>query len=171
MELQRPWGVFEHTTETLPVLQNVGSRLGDFWKRTEMLSHLNLEWADERSWRRKVIFRSEDLSKKWPQEWLELAGSWALEGVLTLSDKSGKTWLWCHSGLTTLELGKSWGTSCLACCYAILASQARRTLRKVPLSCVEDFSVKWGLGTWGRYSRSTWVTLAPEAWGIPFFIS
>jgi hypothetical protein len=33
----------------------------------------------------------------------------------------------------------------------------------VPLSCVEDFSVKWSLGKWGRYIRSTCVTLAHQA--------
>jgi hypothetical protein len=42
-----------------------------------MSSHLNFEQADERSWRRKVVLRSEDLARKWPQEWLEQAGGWA----------------------------------------------------------------------------------------------
>jgi hypothetical protein len=44
-------------------------------------------------------------------------------------------------------------------------SQLRgRTWRKVPLSCVEDFSVKLDLGKWGR-----WVTFPHQDWGIPFF--
>jgi hypothetical protein len=33
----------------------------------------------------------------------QVAGDWrgrTLEGVLTWSDQSGKTWFWCHSGLT-----------------------------------------------------------------------
>jgi hypothetical protein len=67
--------------------------LGVLWKRTEMSSHLNLEQADEGTWRKKAILRSEDLARKLPQKWLELGGGRALEGVLTQSDQSGKTWL------------------------------------------------------------------------------
>jgi hypothetical protein len=48
--------------ETIPVLQNVGSRLGVLWNRTEMSSHLNLEQPDEGTGRRKAILRSEDLA-------------------------------------------------------------------------------------------------------------
>jgi hypothetical protein len=58
--------------ETLPDLQNAGSRLGVLWYRTEMSSHLNLELADEGTWRRKAILRSEDLARKLPHKWLEL---------------------------------------------------------------------------------------------------
>jgi hypothetical protein len=79
--------------ETLPVLQNAGSRLGVLWNRTEISSHFNLEQADERTWKRKVILRSEDLARNWPQEWLEPGGSWAFKEVLKQSDQSGKTWL------------------------------------------------------------------------------
>jgi hypothetical protein len=79
--------------ETLPVLQNADSSLGVLCNRTAVSSQLNIEQADERSWRRKVIFRSEYLARKWPQECLEPGGGWALEGVLMLSNQSGNTWL------------------------------------------------------------------------------
>jgi hypothetical protein len=72
-------------------------------------------------------------------------------------------------GSLPLELGESWGSSCLACCYGSPASQAERSWRKVPLSCVEDFSVKWVLGKQSRDSRSTWVTWPHQDWGILFF--
>jgi hypothetical protein len=39
------------------------------------------------------------------------------------------------------------------------------------LSCVKDFSVKWGLGNLGRDIRSIWVTGAYQDGGIPFFIA
>jgi hypothetical protein len=72
-------------------------------------------------------------------------------------------------GSRTVELGESWGSCCLARCYGSPASQAERSWRKVPLSFLEDFSLKWGLGKWGRLSRTTWVTWAHLDWGIPFF--
>jgi hypothetical protein len=51
---------------------------------------LNLEQANEGTWRRKAILRSEGLARKLPHKWLELGGSGALEGVLIQSDKSEK---------------------------------------------------------------------------------
>jgi hypothetical protein len=72
-------------------------------------------------------------------------------------------------GSLPLELGESWGSSCLACCYGSPASQAGKRWRKVPLSCVEDFSVKWGLGKWSRDISSAWVTWGHQDWGIRFF--
>jgi hypothetical protein len=57
-----------------------------------MSSNLNLEQADEGTWRRKVILRS-DLARKLPHMWLEPGGGGALEGVLMQSDQSGKPWL------------------------------------------------------------------------------
>jgi hypothetical protein len=87
-----------------------------------------------------------------------LTDSWrvgTLQGVLMQSDQSGKTFWLCHNVLTAPWFGESWGSSCLACCYGSPASHAGRSWRKVPLSCVEDFSVKWGLGKWGKDSKST----------------
>jgi hypothetical protein len=36
-----------------------------------MSCQFNLELADEGTWRRKAILRSEDLVRKLPQKWLE----------------------------------------------------------------------------------------------------
>jgi hypothetical protein len=67
--------------ESLPVLQNVGSKLGVVWNRAEISPHLNLEQADEGTWRRKVILRS-DLARKLPHKWLEPGGVKALRECL-----------------------------------------------------------------------------------------
>jgi hypothetical protein len=48
-------------------------------------------------------------------------------------------------GSALLKHGESWGSSWKTCCYGSKASQAGRSMRKVPLSYVEDFSFKWGL--------------------------
>jgi hypothetical protein len=72
-------------------------------------------------------------------------------------------------GSLPLELGESRGSSCLACCCGSPGCKAARNWRKLPLSCVEDFSVKCVLGTQGRCSRSTWVTSTHQNWRIPFF--
>jgi hypothetical protein len=58
-----------------------------------MSSYLNLEQADEGTWRKNAILRSEDLARKLPQGWLDPGGGGALEGVLMLSNQSGKTWM------------------------------------------------------------------------------
>jgi hypothetical protein len=58
-------------------------------------------------------------------------------------------------GSLLVEFGGSWGSSCLVCCYGSPASQAGRRWRKVPPSCVEDFSVKWGLGKRSRDLRTS----------------
>jgi hypothetical protein len=40
-----------------------------------------------------VILRSECLARKMPQEWLKPGWGRAIEGVLTQSDQTRKTWL------------------------------------------------------------------------------
>jgi hypothetical protein len=95
----------------------------------------------------------------------------ALEGVLMLSDQSGRHCCDVTVGSLPLELGEFHGSSCLACCYGSPGSKAGRTWGKVPWSCVEDFSVKLGLGKRHRYSMSTWVTWAHQDWRIPFFMA
>jgi hypothetical protein len=65
--------------ETLLVLQNGGSKLEVLWNKTEMSSHLNLEQAEEGTWRRKAILRSESLAWKLPHKWLELGDGGALK--------------------------------------------------------------------------------------------
>jgi hypothetical protein len=96
--------------ETLPALQNEGSRLGAVQNRTEMSSQLNREQADEGNWRRRVL-RSEDLARRLAHKWLASGGGGALEGVHTPSDQSGKTWLLCHSGLTAPDSQRQKGGS------------------------------------------------------------
>jgi hypothetical protein len=71
----------------------------------------------------------------------------------------------------SIPLGESKRSSCLDCCYGSPGWKAAISWRKLPLSYVEHFSVKWGLGTWGRCSRSTWVTWAHQDWGISYFIA
>jgi hypothetical protein len=98
-----------------------------------------------------------------PGDWRERVLKW----VLSQSKSSGQMWLWCHSGLTDLEVGESWGSSCLACCYGTPASQAGRSWRKVPLICVEVSSVKWDLGKCGEFrAGAPWVTWAHQIGGI-----
>jgi hypothetical protein len=59
-----------------------------------MSSLLNLEQTEERNWKRRAILRSdEDLAWRLVHKWLAPGGGEALEGVLTQSDQSGKTWL------------------------------------------------------------------------------
>jgi hypothetical protein len=58
--------------------------LGVLWNRTEMSSHLNLEQADEGTWRRKVILRSQDLARKLPHKWLEPGGGRAWRDCLCI---------------------------------------------------------------------------------------
>jgi hypothetical protein len=58
-----------------------------------MSCQFNLELADEGTWRRKAILRSEDLVRKLPHIWMETGGGGALEGVLMWSVLSGKTCL------------------------------------------------------------------------------
>jgi hypothetical protein len=58
-----------------------------------MSSHLNLVQAEEGTWRRKAILKSEDLARKLQQEWLEQEEGGALEVVLMQSNQPGKTWL------------------------------------------------------------------------------
>jgi hypothetical protein len=89
--------------------------------------------------------------------------------VLMMSDQSGHMGGDVTVGSAPLYVREYWGSSCLACCYGCPASQAGISWRKVAWSCVEDFSVMLGLGKWGRYSRSTWVTWGQHYWGIPFF--
>jgi hypothetical protein len=72
-------------------------------------------------------------------------------------------------GSLPLELGKSWGSACLAWLLWQPSLPAGRSWRKVPLTCVEDFSVKCALGKWSRDIGSTWVTGAHQEWGFPFF--
>jgi hypothetical protein len=92
MFLNSPW-------ETLPVLHSVGSRWGVLKNRTEISCQVNLKWADQGTWRRKAILRSEDLVWNLPHKQLETGWRGTLEGMDLRSDQSGKTWLWCHSGL------------------------------------------------------------------------
>jgi hypothetical protein len=58
-----------------------------------------------RSWRGNLEDKSSaDSIRSCQMSGTQVAGAWrrwGLEGVLTLSHQSGKTWLWCHSGLTT----------------------------------------------------------------------
>jgi hypothetical protein len=96
-------------------------------------------------------------------------GGGAIEAVLTWSVQSGKTWLWCYSGLTALGTWRVLRQSCLSCCYGSSASQAGTSWRKLSLSCVEDFSFNWTLRSQGRCHRSIQVTWAHQDWGIPFF--
>jgi hypothetical protein len=58
-----------------------------------MSGQFNLERAEEGTWRRKAIPRSQDLARKLPQKWVETGGAVALDLVFTWSDQSGKTWL------------------------------------------------------------------------------
>jgi hypothetical protein len=37
------------------MLKNVGARLGVVWNRTEISSHLNLEEAEEGTWRTRAV--------------------------------------------------------------------------------------------------------------------
>jgi hypothetical protein len=61
-----------------------------------------------------------------------------LTPVLMWSDQSEKTWLWCHSGHISPELGVSLGNSCLVCCYGQQASQWKKLQEGAPALC-ENF--------------------------------
>jgi hypothetical protein len=93
---------------------------------------------------------------------------WECLSVLTFQEQHG-----CDVtvGWPPLELGESWGTSCLVCCYGSPASHAGRSWRMVPLSCLKDFSFNCGIGRQGSYGCSIGVTWAHQDWGIPFFMA
>jgi hypothetical protein len=66
--------------------------LGVVWNNPEILFWLNLEQTQEGNWRRRVILKSEDRERKLEHEWLAPGGGGVIEGGLTQSDQSGKTW-------------------------------------------------------------------------------
>jgi hypothetical protein len=155
---------------TLPILQNAGSRLAVLWNKTEMSSKLNQKQADEGNWRRRAI--NPLITRSWQEtgiKWLAPAGVGPQRECLCSPANQERLVADVTVGSPPMDLWESWGSSCLACCYGSPVSQAGRSRSKVPLSCVEDFSVKWSLGKWGWDSRSTWVTWARQDWGIPFF--
>jgi hypothetical protein len=92
-----------------------------------------------------------------PGNGTQVAGGWrggAFDGLLSSPTNQER-----HGGGVTvdslsLELGESWGSFCLAFCYGSPASQAGKSWRKVPLSCLEDFLVRWGLEKRSRNIRN-----------------
>jgi hypothetical protein len=54
-----------------------------------MSSQLNLEQDEDGNWRTRAMLRSKELARSLVHKWLMPGGGGALEGVLTLSHKSG----------------------------------------------------------------------------------
>jgi hypothetical protein len=50
---------------------NCGCQIGVLWNRKEMSSQFHLEQAEEGTWRRKAMLRSEYLARSMSQKWLE----------------------------------------------------------------------------------------------------
>jgi hypothetical protein len=149
--LYSPW-------ETLPILHTVGSWLGDRWKKTVMSCQFNHDQADKGTRGRNSILRSEDLVRKLPHSSWRLEGEgpsgsgnmvWPIRKDLVVMSE----WAHCSWNLESPEAAPAWPFY-----YGSPVSQTGRSWREVPLSCVEDFSVKWALGKHGRSRRSTWVT-------------
>jgi hypothetical protein len=103
-----------------------------------------------RSWWRKLEERIDPQNRRYFQETgTQEASSWmgrGLRGSAYAVQPIRKDLVVVSVGSAPLKLGESWGSSCKACCYGSLARQAGRSRRKVPLSYVDDFSVKCGLG-------------------------
>jgi hypothetical protein len=121
-------------------------------------------------WSSKATIRSIHPLRTLCLKWLEIGG-WGLLKGECLSSPTNQERRGCDVtvGSEPLELGESWGSSCLACCYGSPASQAGRSWRKVPLSSVEDFSVKCGLGKRGQAEQEHMGDLSPLDWGNPFW--
>jgi hypothetical protein len=67
-------------------------------------------------------------------------------------------WAHCHWNVESTEAASAWPLIWQP------SQPSRKPRRKVPLSCVEDFPIKWGLGKSGWSSRSSWVTCAHQDW-------
>jgi hypothetical protein len=155
---------------TLPVAQTVGARLGGFRNRREMSSQFHLEQAEEGIWKRKAMLRSEDHARTLSHKWLETGRGGSLEGVLTQSDQSGKTWLWCHSGLTAPRTWSVLRQLLLGLLLWQPSQPCRKKLKEgAPVLCGKLLSYVWPREMRGRQMRSTWVTSAHQDWGNPFF--
>jgi hypothetical protein len=149
MEVQKAWGVFVLTSKKHIFLSKIWVLVGSSWKQKRNIIPVPARTSGGDNMEQESHAQIQTSSQ---EPMTQVAGDWwggSLRGVLTQTDQSGKTWLWSHSGLTHPWIGESCGSSCLDCCYGSPASQAGRSWRKVPLICLEVFSVKCGLGKWG----------------------
>jgi hypothetical protein len=71
-----------------------------------MSCQFNFELADEGTWRRKAILRSEDLVRKLPHKWLETGGGGALRECLQGQTKQERLGFDVTVGSLLLALGE-----------------------------------------------------------------
>jgi hypothetical protein len=150
MELQWAWGFIVLTMRNSSCLLHCGFQIGSSLEQDRNVMPVQ-PWT---SWQGNMEENSNPKIWRSCQETAtEVVGDWigsSLEGMLTQSDQSGMTWLWCHSWLTAT------GTWIVLRQHVpgLLLWQPSQWSRKnledgVPV-CVEDFSIKWVLGKWGR---------------------
>jgi hypothetical protein len=106
VELQRAWGVFIVTMRNSSSPPLFGFQIGSSLEqdRNVMTVQPWMSWwgnIEEES--NSQIWRSyQKTATQVAGDWRE----WGLKGVLSGSDQSGKTWFWCHSGLTAPGTGR-----------------------------------------------------------------
>jgi hypothetical protein len=84
-------------------------------------------------------------------------------GLLTQSDQSRKTWLWCHCGLTvpvSQEAAPDWPVA-----MAAWSVKQEEPGGRCPCLLWKTSPLSWA----SRYSRNTQLTLAHQAWRNQFF--
>jgi hypothetical protein len=100
IDMKMTWGVLVLTTRKSTCPPNCGFQFGRSLEQDRNIMRVQPWMTEEGTWKRNAILRSKILPGNC-QMWLETLWGGVTEGVLTLSDQSGITWVLCHSGLTT----------------------------------------------------------------------